>query len=108
MPPFFAVVQIDYTIHLSDLLTIGGLLFVFYKMFQTFRDEIRDIRRIVGHEGPPKGPSGLVKSVLGLQEELRDVDLVLVAAGMDPRDPRARERRADEERRRAERRRGGQ
>jgi hypothetical protein len=103
MPPIFAVVTIDYTIHVSDLATLGAMLTVFYKVFQAFRDEIRDIRRIVGHEGPPKGPSGLVHSILGLRDELDGHTLALVAAGIDPR---TGERRTDDERRRLERRRG--
>jgi len=85
MLPLFAL-QFDATIHLSDLIAYGGLLALVWKIFLQFRDDLREVKRALGSDGPP--PSGLIADVRVLEivgQEHRDW---LIRAGLDRRSGR--------------------
>lgn len=89
--------MIDWTIHISDVVAVVApvvlVMGAFYRSFQAFRDELRDVRRIVGHEGPPKGPSGLILNLQNLSAGVDEHERWLVRAGLDRRSGHERRER---------------
>ena len=78
----FAVL-FDATIHLSDLIAYGGLLALVWKIFLSFRDDLRDLKRDLGGDGPP--PTGLIGDVRILEKRGQEHREWLIAAGLDRR-----------------------
>lgn len=58
---------IDTTIHLSDVLLVGGGIYSFFKMFLSQRDINRDVLKILRGEN---GKNGLVSDVKGLKRDM--------------------------------------
>lgn len=60
--------QFDTTIHLSDVIVMGGGIVAFITTFLSIRDAIRDLKNAVGTKDPPVG---LLGDVEDLKEESR-------------------------------------
>lgn len=61
------MLELDYTIHLSDLVLIGGGIASFLKMFLTQRDINRDVLKLLKGE---TGTNGLVGDVKTLKHDV--------------------------------------
>lgn len=70
----------DYSIHLSDLLLVGGGILAFLKVFLSLRDLIRDLDRRVGTEVPRSGLTGDVRALQGESKQHREW---FIRSGMD-------------------------
>jgi hypothetical protein len=82
-------VQVDTTINLWAMLLGSGILLTLARVAKNlldFRDEIRDLRRIVGFDHPPDKRSGLVLSILQLESAVgAQGDFLSVKHGFDRR-----------------------
>lgn len=75
--------QLDWTIHLSDLLVLGAGVLAFFKVFVTIRDSLRDLTSAVGKTDPPSGLLGDVHHIEREQQQHREW---LIRAGLDKHD----------------------
>lgn len=73
--------EVDATIHLSDLIMFGGGIIAFISTFMRVRDALRDLTKAVGTPGPP--PTGLMGDVHHIKREQRQHRDWLVRAGLD-------------------------
>lgn len=63
------MVQVDWTIHVSDLLIAGGVVIVLAKSLLYQRDFNRDVLRILGVEIPRDERRGLLGDVANISEK---------------------------------------
>lgn len=85
--------NIDWTIHVSDVALFLGMLLAFLKMFVSTRDTMRDLVKAVGQAEPP---SGLVGDVREVTKQVNDHHEWLIRYGLDRRTVADR-RQAEEE-----------
>ncbi len=66
------MLQFDTTVHLSDVVMVGGGLVAFVTMFVQLRDAIRDLKNAVGTKDPAMGLLGDMEDVKTEQRMIRD------------------------------------